>query len=252
LARQYLTEALKLDPYNPYVCHTLSNLELRYNNIIKAREILTVVFERKPTSTICTALADLEQKEGNIGQAKYVLLRGIKLCRGDKSALLLALAWIEENSFDNPTEAYKLIAIAMKQSPGNVRVYVAKANMEMRLNNFAQARETLYSSTKLSSEDGKHFTMLATLELEAGNYREAQMVLQQGVEAYPGDYFLLQRYGDLESKHGSIHKARELFRKAILIQPHTPTFVAWAMLEENLGNLVSFDCFYFYSYHLFY
>jgi hypothetical protein len=41
----------------------------------------------------------------------------------------------------------------------------------------------------------------------------------------------------LESKFGSIKKARELFDRSIVIQPHAPTFVAWAILEEDQGIL---------------
>lgn len=80
---------------------------------------------------------------------------------------------------------------------------------------------------------------IGTLEAESGRYLDAQRVLEQGVRLFPGDFFLLQRLGDFEAKHGSAKKALDAFNKAILIQPHTPTFVAWAALEEALGNAVS-------------
>ena len=237
LAEIYLYEALKLDPYNAYVCHTLSNLEMRNNNIKRAREILTPVFEKKPTSAICTSLADLERQEGNIDKAKDVLVYGLKKCRSEKSKMLLALAWLEEEAYNNPQEAYKLIDLAIKSDPNNVRVHLAKANMELRLNRFTQAKNTLYAATKLVSEDGKHFTMLGTLELESGNIKEAQSILEEGTKLYPGDFFLLQRLGTLEAKYGSVTKAREIFSRAITIHPHAPTFVAWAILEESQGML---------------
>lgn len=105
------------------------------------------------------------------------------------------------------------------------------------MNKFSQAKSTLIAATKLVSEDGKHFTMLGTLELESGNIKEAQQVLLEGTKLYPGDFFLLQRLGTLEAKYGSVEKAREIFSRAITIHPHAPTFVAWAILEESQGSL---------------
>ena len=125
----------------------------------------------------------------------------------------------------------------MKSDPNDVRVHLAKANLELRLNKFAQAKSTLYAATKLTSEDGKHFTMLGTLELESGNIKEAQRILLEGTKLYPGDFFLMQRLGTLEAKYGSVARAREIFSRAITIHPHAPTFVAWAMLEESQGTL---------------
>lgn len=153
-------EALKLDPYNAYVCHTLSCLEIRDNNIAKAREVLLPVVRHRPTAAVCVSLSDLEKQEGNFDKAKEILLTGLQKCWKDRSKLLLSLAWLEEDTFNNLEEACKLIDLAMQQEPQNVRVYMAKANMELRMNKFNKARATLYEALKLESEDGKHYTML--------------------------------------------------------------------------------------------
>ncbi len=246
MARKYLSEALKMDPLNPYVCHSLASLELRYQNIDKARNILLPVYSNKPTSAICVLLAELEKQEGNFGRAKEILLYGLKHCIYDKSQILLSLAWLEEGSFDNFDEAYKLIELALEKDSNNVKIYIAKANMELRSNKFNLARNTLYEALKLpKAEDGKHYTMLGTLEIECGNYKEAQRVLLEGSKLFPGDFYLLQRLGSLEAKYGSASRARDIFSKAVIIEPHAPTFVSWAIMEEELGNLVSryFSCF---------
>ena len=60
-----------------------------------------------------------------------------------------------------------------------------------------------------------------------------------GAQRFPGDQFLLQRWGTVESKVGNLALARELFEKSVIIQPHAPTYVAWAMLEENEGVQVN-------------
>lgn len=226
---------MDLDPYNAYVCHALSNLERRQRNFERAKEVLEKVVRNRPTSAICVSLAELERQLGSPESAKAVLLHGLKKCDKERSKLFLALAWLEEDAFRNEVEATKLISEAMKIDGNNVRVYVAKASMELRLQRKEDARKTLRHSLSLNSEDGQHFTMLGTIELEMGKLSEARRVLEEGAERYPGDKFLLQRWGTVEAKFGNVEKARKLFEKSVLVQPHAPTFVAWAILEEQEG-----------------
>ena len=235
LARDCWSQAMALDPLNAYVCHALSNLERRLRNFERAREVLEAVVQTRPTSALCVSLSELERQLGNADRAKEVLVHGLNNCDKERSKLLLALAWLEEDAFDNPLEAKKLLNDALRLDKNNVRIHVAKAGMELRANKVLEARETLRRATALSSEDGQHYTMWATLEIDAGDVREARRLLEEGAAKFPGDQFLLQRWGALESKHGSVMKARELFDRSIIIQPHAPTFVAWAILEEDQG-----------------
>ena len=96
------------------------------------------------------------------------------------------------------TTAMRLLTEALRIDRNNVRIYVAKASMEMRANNFSEARATLKRATELSSESdgGQHYTMWATLEIEAGNFREARRLLEEGAAKYPGDQvlFLVNTY----------------------------------------------------------
>jgi tetratricopeptide (TPR) repeat protein len=226
---------MELDPYNAYVCHALSNLERRLRNFDRAKEVLEKVVRNRPTSAICVSLSELERQLGSPESAKAILLHGLKKCNQERSKLLLALAWLEEDAFCNQNEATKLISEAIKIDANNVRVYVAKASMELRLQRKEDARKTLRHCISLPSDDGQHFTMLGTLELEMGNIVEAKRVLEEGSHRFPGDKFLLQRWGTVEAKFGNVDKARQLFEKSVLIQPHAPTFVAWAILEEQEG-----------------
>jgi len=226
---------MALDPTNDYVCHALSSLEIRHRNYDTARQVLEKVVWKKPTATLCVTLSELERQVGKPERAKEVLLHGLRVCKRDRSKLLLSLAWLEEDFFGNSTNAMNLFEEAMAIDSTSVRVYVAKANMELRLNKLSEARETLRKASKLDAEDAQHYTMWATIEIEAGNYDLARKILAEGSQKYPGDHFLLQRWGTLESKHGNTSRARELFEKSIMIKPHAPTFVAWALLEEEFG-----------------
>ena len=128
-----------------------------------------------------------------------------------------------------------MVEEALRIDGKNVRVYVAKANMELRMKKIEEARSTLRTASKFDGDDAQHYTMLSTLEFEAGNVHAARRVLIEGAEKYPGDHFLLQRWGSMESKLGNTDKAREIFEKSVRIQPHAPTFVAWGILEEENG-----------------
>ncbi len=235
VARECWSQAVKLDPLNAYVCHALSTLERRLRNYDRAREILEVVVEKRPTSAICVSLADLERQEGNPERARDILLQGLERCTKGRSEILLSLAWLEEDLFARTDEAKQMVDEALRIDGKNVRVYVAKANMELRMKKTEAARATLRTASRFEGADAQHYTMLSTLEFEAGNTHVARRVLIEGAEKYPGDHFLLQRWGTMEAKLGNSGKARELFEKSVRIQPHAPTFVAWGILEEEEG-----------------
>lgn len=176
------------DPLNAYVCHALSSLEKRLRNFNRAKEVLEVVVKKRPTSALCVSLADLERQLGDSNRAKKVLLHGLNKCYEDRSKLLLALAWLEEDAFNNSIEAKKLIDEAMKENRNNIRVHIAKASMELRQGKINDARFTLKEATSLVSEDGVHYTMWATLEIDSGNLREARRLLEEGARKFPGEY----------------------------------------------------------------
>ena len=228
------------------MCHALSNLEKRLRNFDRARSVLEEVVRVKPTAALCVSLAELERIQGLPEQARATLRYGLKRCRNDKSdrtKLLVALAWIEEDIFHAYDEATHLIEEAISIDPMNIRTFTAKANMEIRRHRMNDARQTLLTACKLPSDDGQHYTMLGSLELDCGHIEEARKVLQEGATKYPGDQFLLQRWGALEAKYGTASKARELFKKSVQIKPHAPTFVAWAILEDEEGIKVQYILF---------
>ena len=227
-----------LDPLNGYVCHALSNLERRLRNFDRAREVLEDVVYQQPTAELCVSLSELQRQLGDADKAKEVLIHGLNKCTKDRSKLFLSLSWLEENAFSNGPEARKLMDEALRLDPSNVKVHVAKANMELRAGRVDEARSILRKAVHLPSKDGQHYTLWATLEIDAGNVAEAQSVLEEGSVRFPGDQFLLQRWGCLESKYGCACKARDLFDRSAKIQPHAPTYVAWAILEEEHGNKV--------------
>lgn len=252
-ARDCWTQARQLDPLNPYVCHALANLEIRLRNFAAAEAVLEDVVNKRPTAALCVSLADLKRQCGKIHHAKEILEKGLKSCKDERSQLLLSLAWLEEYKFKNIELAAKYLDQALEQDPSNVRVYIAKSSMLLRLNMHDEARKLLRNCSRLNSTDGQHYTMWSTLEVECGNYADALNILQEGAVLFPGDHYLLQRWGAVEAKYGNTSKALELFSRSASIQSHTPTFVAWAMLEEKLGvqvrinNLLSMP--FLQSYH---
>lgn len=232
-AKMIWSEALSLEPLNPYVCHALSNLEIKLQNFDQAKLILENVIDVKPTSELFILLSDIERQQGNSERSKQILSSGLQKCRRDRYKLLLALAWLEEDSFKDTAAAERHLNEALSIESSNVRAYMAKASMYLRRNNIADARTTLQMTANLTADDGKHYTMWSTLESDCGNFKEARRILERGAMIFSGDPFLLQRWGTLESQLGNFAKARELFMRSVDIKPHAPTYVAWAILEEE-------------------
>eukprot|EP01039_Chlorochromonas_danica_P005073 gene5073-5572_t len=237
-ARDCWSKAMKIDPLNAYVGHALCLLEQRLGNHDRAREILWKLVRAKPTSALCVALSDHERRRGELHLAKQVLLDGLERCREEKDKIYLALAWLEETMFNNISLALDYIQKALheEERSGSVRAHVAKASLLLRNQEVEKAKETLRNATHLIANDGQHYTMLSTIELETGNIDEARRVIEEGAAKFPGDQFLLQRWGSFEAKYGNVSTARSLFEKSVLIQPHAPTFVSWALLEEEEGR----------------
>ena len=154
-----------MDPLNAYVCHALAALELRLRNFDSAKIVLEKVVWQRPTAAICVALADLERQLGNVDRAKQVLLHGLKRCNRERSQLYLSLAWVEEDAFRNLPEAFELIAQALEEDPKNVKIYIAKASMELRLNRVDEAKNTLKQCLPIEAQDGAHYTMLGNVPL---------------------------------------------------------------------------------------
>jgi uncharacterized protein HemY len=159
-------------------------LERRLRNFERAREILEVVVSQRPTSAICVSLADLERQEGNPERAREILVTGLQRCSKERSKMLLALAWLEEDMFGKTQAAEQLVEEAMRVDGRNVRVYVAKASMELRMKRTEQARDTLRTACRFEGEDAQHYTMLSTLELEGGDAQAARRVLVEGAAKY--------------------------------------------------------------------
>ena len=179
------SRALEVDPLNAYVCHALSNLELRLRNFERAGSLLREVVQQRPTAALCVALAELERQLGRREVARELLLDALRRCRTERSKILLALSWLEEDAFADLPRARKLLDQAIEIDGKNVRVHVAKANMHLRRGETQLARQTLRSATALPAEDGQHYTMWSTLELDAGNVAQARSVLQRGGEGAP-------------------------------------------------------------------
>lgn len=188
---------------------------------------------QKPTAELCISLSQIERQLGNVDAAKTILTDALRKCKRDTAKILLALAWIEEDAFANIARAEKHIASALQIDPTDVNVHIAYANMLIRQGKTIEARKALQASSNLVAEDGKHFTMWSVLESLTGNFTAARKILEAGAQKFPGDAFLLQRWGALEAKCGNTTSARELFLRSATIQPHAPTFVAWAILEEQ-------------------
>lgn len=110
--------------------------------------MLLEVFQRKPTAAICVALADLERQLGNPERAREVLQDGLgravdvtsssssmgstaasSTAAGERSKMLLSLAWLQEDAFSETGPAFALIDEAFQLDPLNVKVRFAASSL---------------------------------------------------------------------------------------------------------------------------
>ena len=150
------------------MCHTLSNLEKKLNNIGQAKNILESVINFKPTSELCIALNDIYTELGQYDKAKNVLNLALNICKNDHVKILLSLAILEEAHFNNDKLAERLIDRALKIDSKDIHIYIAKASILMRQNDVNNTRITFEIASKLFANDGKHFNMWSSFELRQG------------------------------------------------------------------------------------
>ena len=72
---------------------------------------------------------------------------------------------------------------------------------------------------------------------KASNLTAAMAVLTRGRELYPQDPSLLQSVGTLQRRAKDPAGARESFKASIAMEPRGATYVAYALLEADEGNV---------------
>ena len=269
-ARSLFTQAADMEPGNAYVSHAWGLLEESVGNATAAQGIYADLMSVKPQAQVCAAWAQLEARMGNIPRARSIYEQGWGLYDlGDWNAgeeedeeigndaresspsaaesVDLLVDWAQlECAAGNMTASRSLLRRGLQISPNRARVHLAIAQLQIQLGEHDAARKTFTECSKLpnagsrddqsATEYSELFNAWAAFESRAGDNEAALEVLERGRSLYPKDASLLQTLGITQKKHGDLENARVAFQRSIKLEPRGATYVAYAMLEAELGH----------------
>lgn len=254
-SKELFEQALKLDPYNPYVCHAYGLMERKLGNAQQARLLWERALQKTSTAALVCSLGELFIAEKLLPQARDLYTRNVMRLKTEreKTEVYLALAWLEERYCSNFDRAEELIETALTFSPRSSVAQVALARLEGRRQQRFQGRQQgkevrdatvrrLASacmkiesgSTDKQPVDGRIYNAWANIEVKAKRLHDARRILYRGLARYPNDHSLLQAAGKVEERMGNFTGARELYSASLSIQPSAPTLVAYALLDLRL------------------
>jgi pre-mRNA-processing factor 6 len=188
--RGYLTElsGLKL------------NTDAEIGDFKKARLLLKSVISTNPKHPPgWIAYARLEELAGKIGKARKLIAKACQMCSASEDV------WLEAARLNTPANAKVILARAVKEVPGSVRIWIHAANLEDELVNkkrvLRKALEEIPDSVKLWK---------ASVELEEP--QNARVLLSRAVECVPHSVEMWIALAHLESYANArkvLNKARE-------------------------------------------
>ncbi|EMS57062.1 PsbB mRNA maturation factor Mbb1, chloroplastic [Triticum urartu] len=144
-------------------------------------------------------------------------------------------------------------ATAERPLPINLELWLHRAKVHTRKYEFAEAEKLLnkvrtYSTEFNASniicmlywpEDGRPYVALGKLYSKQSRFDKARAAYERGCQATQGENpYIWQCWAVLESKGGSIRRARELFDAATVADAkHIAAWHGWAILEIKQGNI---------------
>eukprot|EP00536_Pseudo-nitzschia_multiseries_P006864 jgi/Psemu1/255731/estExt_Genewise1Plus.C_1510058 len=253
-ARELFEECLEIDPLNPYVCHAYSLMEKQLGRNEAAISLLRQVLEAKNakvTAALVCTLGEIYISAGNLKKARQLRTRYLPTEK-DRVEVYLAAAWLEERHFSELRKARSFLRKALAISPTSTNRFnsTEEANIETakrlakickelhqrgkeskKLQQKNKKQKQLEVAPVTTNEDGRVFNALATLEVKRHRFKEAQEVLQKGMDLYPFDHNLFTAAGKVEERLGNYTRSREMYTESLRLEPSAPTLVAFALLE---------------------
>jgi tetratricopeptide (TPR) repeat protein len=207
-ARELFEEALALDPQNPYVCHAFGLYHKRQGELVRATELFGAALATNSTAALVCSLGELWISQKRLQETRDLYAQHLKKLTKEKDRIevYLASAWLEERYFQDFERAKTLLQLALELSPGSSLANVALARLEGRIDQrkpdgsqkgdrvtakrLADACKEVEKKDKLPSDptDGRIYNALAQIEVKAKRFRNAQQVLERGIQMYPKDH----------------------------------------------------------------
>jgi len=234
-------QALVLDPKNPYVCHAYGRMLERQGSIEKAYELWKEALTESSTAAlVCSLGASLvANKQWKEAQTLYHEHTSRVRPGRERTEVVLAAAWLEENHLHNRRRAEELIQSCIEDpNMDSTLAQVAIARLEGRMRSGTPAEKLEQACLDLERgeggnrpADGRIYNAWAATQVKAKRYRSARKILRRGLEQFPNDHSLMQAAGKAEERLGNYTGARQLYGSSLCIRPAAPCLVSLALLE---------------------
>jgi len=245
-------EALLLDPRHGPAYNAYGNMELKRDNVDKARRIFQNGVRAHCTdkASVYHGLAMLELSLGKLEVARSILVKGLKedqlhnygMMDSNKRKrpiyLSHTLGMLELNS-NKPAEAMVVFEDGIERYGNSSQLLLGAALCEVKLGKDDSARHLFRQSVDADRKHAQAWQSWGVMETRAGNYNEAKTLFECGLHNDPNHGALWLAYATLESLRGNISAARDLFTAGVVKSPnHVPLYQAWACLEMRGENFI--------------
>lgn len=251
-AKNLFEEAIKLDPFNPYVCHAyglmLRRLEIERRGSsysIEARRLWEQALEKTSTAALVCSLGEMLTTNNEFEKSRELYERHItKLeTEKDKTEVYLAMAWLEERYFSNFELAEQLLNKSLKLSPTSSIAQIAiarlKGRRQQRIENLNNSKSTSSSDKFISKGERVHTTIARSLANACLHIESERSDLPYG------DGRVHNAWANLEVKADRLINARKILSRGLRRYPNDHSLLqAAGKIEERLGNHTGARAFY--------
>jgi Tfp pilus assembly protein PilF/peroxiredoxin len=162
--------------------------------------------------SVPTSAADRMQKAIPLGG---VLHQGVF----QRNDFTYGVAMFQHGYLDQAAESFQQVIAAKPDDPEG---YYNLGTLNLRRNNFSEARRYLEQTLKLKPNYPEAWNNLGMMAAQEGHAEEAIQDFQQSVLLRPGYATALLNLGNVYRRQGSFDKAQECLSRALEIQPDDP------------------------------
>lgn len=233
-----------------YVYTAWADLEYKMaNDVRRAKELLLAALAVDPRCSVAfLKLGIMEANSANWDEGQKYFEEVLKFDKRNYR-VLQAYALLEIKRPDgNSRKAIDLFEKALRLSPRDAATLQAYGLYVAKLGDVDTARDLLRRATEANKRHAPAWQAWGVLEMHQGDREQSRSIFQQGIWAcahfaggQSGGYScarLWQAWGLLEAQEGDHAAARRCFSRALdADNRNVATVTAWALMEEELGNV---------------
>ena len=221
-ARAAFEQALKLDPTLLSASLNLARLELATNNMARAQALLDGVLKADERNTEAMyEQAALAERRGDTAGAMRWLQRGQDI--GGASDLRPGLALVDLHMRKGrKDDALKVSMQLSSNAPDNLAVALALARTQLSVSDYASARNTLNTATRLGQYNAPVQVEIALLQLASRNVPGAAYSVDKALSEKPDYLPALVLMTEIEMRQGELSKAEQRAQQIARREPKLP------------------------------